>query len=225
MGDLAARDPVRFRPTLLVGQPGCGKSSILRAICDAVGLPAELMPLGGVHDAAAMGTSAQWASAREALPLQLIKRSKMATVAVIWDEIEKVGTSRTNGNIQDSLLAMLEPNQARRYRDLALEVEVDLSMVSHFATANSLEDVPGPLKDRFRIMRMPDPDWKHIGPLTRNIIGDLARERGLDDRWYPPLAEDEMELIKRAWPGGSIRQLTKIVRAVVDVREHQMGRA
>lgn len=225
MGDLSSRETIRFRPTLLVGPPGCGKSSVLRAISDTVGLPAELMPLGGVHDAAAMGTSAQWASARENAVLQLIKRSKMATVAFIWDEVEKVGTSKANGNILDALLALLEPDQARRYRDLALEVEVDLSMVTHFATANSLDDVPGPLKDRFRIIRMPDPGWQHLGSLTRNIINDLAKERGLDDRWYPPLAEDEMDLIRRAWPGGSIRQLTKIVRAVVDVRDAHMGRA
>src|SRR5690606_38992794 len=132
LGDLVTRDDVRFRPTLLVGKPGSGKSSLARAICDEMGLPCELFSMAGIHDAALMGTSAQWHSARETLPLQLIKRTKVASVAVIWDEAEKAGTGRHNGSPLDALLPMLEIDQARRYRDLALEVEVDLSFVSHF---------------------------------------------------------------------------------------------
>lgn len=225
LGDLAARDEVRFRPTLLVGKPGSGKSSLARAICDEIGLPVELFSLAGVHDAALMGTSAQWHSARETLPLQLIKRTKTASVAVIWDELEKADPGRHNGSAMEALLPMLEMDQARRYRDLALEVEVDLSWVSHFATANTLDGVPAPLRDRMRVLTMPEPTWHHIGALSRQIIRRLARERGIDERWFEPLAEDELELVRAAWPGGSIRQLTRIVTTILDGRSQIMGRA
>jgi len=224
LGDLSSRSHVQFRATLLVGSPGSGKSSLVRAICDAVSLPVELYSMAGVHDATLMGTSAQWHSARESTPLQLIKRVGLASVAVIWDEIEKIGESRHNGNALDALLPMLEPDQARRLRDLALEVEVDLSAVSHFATANSLEGIPEPLRDRMRIIQMPDPTWQHLGVLTRQILDRLAAERNLDVRWHEDLAEDELELIRQAWPGGSIRRLTTIVRALVDGRQRLMGR-
>ena len=224
LGDLSARTSVVFRPTLLVGSPGSGKSSLARAICDEVGLPVELVSLAAVHDAALMGTSAQWNSARESTPLQLIKRTAMASVAVIWDEIEKVGTRTDSGNAMDALLPMLEPDQARRYRDLALEIEVDLSAVSHFATANSLEGIPEPLRDRMRVLAMPDPGWQHLHTLTRQILDRLAKERGLDPRWFEALAEDELDLVRTAWPGGSIRQLTTIVRALIDGRGRLMGR-
>lgn len=224
LGDLAAREDVRFRPTLLVGEPGSGKSSLARAICETVSLPCELQSFAGVHDASMMGTSAQWSSARESVPLQLIKRAGKASVAVIWDEIEKVGTRRDNGSPLDALLPMLEPDQARRYRDLALEVEVDLSMVSHFATANSLDGVAAPVRDRMRVLTMPTPGWQHLSVLTKQIVDRVARERGIDPRWFQPLGEDEMDLIRSAWPGGSIRQLMRIVTSILDGRDKLLGK-
>lgn len=224
LSDLAVNENVRFRPTLLLGSPGSGKSSLARAICDQVGLPVELVSLAGATDSSAMGTSAQWSTVRESVPLQLVKRSRHASVAMIWDEIEKAGDNRHNGSALDALLPMLEVDQARRHRDLALEVEVDLSMVSHFATANSLEGLPQPVKDRFRVLTMPDPTWKDLGTLTKQIVTRIARERGVDARWFAPLAEDEMDLVRQAWPGGSLRKLTAIVKTIVDGRDRIIGR-
>ncbi|QYO75670.1 hypothetical protein [Devosia salina] len=158
------------------------------------------------------------------MPLQLIKRTGLASVAIIWDEIEKSGESRHNGNVLDAMLPMLEIDQARRYRDLALEVEVDLSAVTHFATANDLDRVPAPLRDRFRILTMPEPTWQHLGALTRQIVDRIARERGVDSRFFGDLAEDEIDLVKQVWPGGSIRQLTRIVTTIIDGRDQILAR-
>jgi ATP-dependent Lon protease len=222
--DLAPRDSAWFRPTLIVGKPGSGKSSFLRAIADQIGLPVELNSLAGSTDSSAMGTSAQWSTVRESVPLQLIKRSKKASVALIWDEVDKASSSRNNGSVIDALLPMLEPDQAGRYFDLALEVEVDLSAVTHFATANDLDSVPQPLRDRFRILTMPEPTWRHLGTLTRQIVDRTAKERGIDPRFFGGLAEDEMDLVRLAWPGGSVRQLTRIVTTIIDGRDQIMGR-
>lgn len=222
--DLASDDRLRFRPTVFVGEPGSGKSSLARAIAETVGLPTQVVPLAGLADGSIAGTSAQWSTARESVPLQLVKSSRIANPCVIWDEVEKAVDSQ-NGSATNALLPMLEPSTAGRIRDLALEVEVDLSMVSHFATANSLDGVPAPLRDRMRILAMPDPSWEHVGVLVRGILDDIAKERRLDRRWLDDLAEDELELLHQQWTGGSIRQLRRIVEVLIDGREMMWGRA
>ncbi|OAM76027.1 hypothetical protein A3840_13640 [Devosia elaeis] len=224
LGDLALREEVKFRPTLFVGPPGSGKSSLARAICDQIGLPNDLYNLAGMADSSLVGTSAQWSTARECVPLQVIKRAKSASVAVVWDEVEKASTGSQNGSPLDAMLPLLEADQAKRFRDLALEAEVNLSFVSHFATANSLDGIPAPLRDRMRILVMPEPTWAHLGVLSRQIVDRIARERGVDRRWFADLAEDEMDLVRQAWPGGSLRQLTRIITTLVDGRELIMGR-
>lgn len=225
LGDLSTSETIRFRPTCLVGEPGSGKTALCRAIAEMTGVPVETVPLGGVSDAAIMGTSSQWSSARPNVVLQLILRSGCANPVLVWDECEKVATSGHNGKALDALLPLLERTQSKSIRDPALEVECDLSMVSHFATANSLNGIPAPLRDRMRILHMPDPDWRHLGALTENIMLDLMVARGLDGRWTAPLAQDEIEIIRKAWPGGSLRKLVRIVETVVDGREMLWGRA
>lgn len=225
LSDLAASQAVRFRPTMIVGPPGSGKSSLVKKIADIVGLPCDLISLAGTSDSAMMGTSAQWSTARESMPLQLIKRSKVANPCMIWDEVEKASPERRNGSALDALLPMLERDQAKTYFDLALEVPVDLSMVSHFATANDIELVPVPLRDRMRILTMPEPEWQHAGTLVASIVEDIMFDRGLDFRWIDPFAADEMEVIKQFWNGGSVRQLQRIVERMIDGREKNWGNA
>lgn len=225
LGDLAAREHVRFRPTCLVGEPGSGKTALARAIAMQLSLPVEVYGMAGASDSSAMGTSAQWHSARPSVPLQLIQRSGYANGLVIWDEIEKASPDRRNGNAIEALLPLLEPSQARAVRDLSIEVEVDLSWISHFATANSLDGIPDPIRDRMRIIKMPDPGWQHIGDLAPQIIRDIARDRGVDERWYPPLAPDELDVIRKAWPGGSLRKLRAAIEATLGARDAFIGRA
>jgi hypothetical protein len=222
--DLAPSEFVRFRPTIFVGSPGAGKSALALAIAEACDVPSKLISLAGASDSAVGGTSAQWHSAREAPPLQLIREKRVANPLIIFDEVDKAGTSRHNGSALDAIGIVLERDQARRFHDPALEVDCDLSMVSFVLTANDITLVPDHIRDRCRIVRVPAPEWKHIAPLVERIIGDIAKERELNRRWFDPLAQDEMGLIQQSWQSGSLRQLRRIVETIVDGRDLIMGR-
>ncbi|QZO00593.1 AAA family ATPase [Chenggangzhangella methanolivorans] len=222
--DLTASELAWIRPTLLVGPAGAGKTSLARSIAEVIGLPVTTYAAGGIADASMMGTSAQWSTSRPSVPLDLIRSSGVANPLVVLDEVEKSQASH-NGSLVDALLAFLEPSTARRYRDLALEIEVDLSRVSWIATANKLDDVPRPLLDRFRIIRVEEPTWAHVGDLARGILDDIAAERDLDRRWLDELAQDELQVLRRAWNGGSIRRLRRALEVLVDGRDMAMRRA
>ena len=222
--DLAASDVVRFRPTLLIGSPGAGKSALALALATTVGVPSRLISLAGASDSAVGGTSAQWHSAREAPVLQLIRQAKVANPLIVFDEVDKAGTSSHNGNALDAIGIMLERDQAKSFVDPALEVPCDLSMVSFVLTANDISLVPAHVRDRCRIVRVPEPQWRHIAPIVQRIIADIAAERELRPEWFDPLAQDEMQLIKKTWQSGSLRQLRRVVETILDGRDLITGR-
>jgi len=225
IGRLTEGRPFHMRPLLLVGAPGEGKTTLAKLIAKAVGVPFETHNFAGAADSSIGGTSAQYSSVRENAFLQLIARTGVANPIVILDEIEKASQSRHNGSALDVILPLLERHTAERYRDPALEVDVDLSGVTVIATANSLETVPAPLRDRFTVIRMPSPEWRHVGALSRNILSRIAEERSLDRRWFHDLEGDELEVIRSVWQGGSMRRLEHAIRKIVDGRDKYMGRA
>lgn len=225
---MSIRGGTTFRlpqPILIVGAQGEGKSTLAKSIPKAFGVPYELVNLAGASDNSIGGTSAQYSSIRESVFLQLIGRERVANPVVILDEIEKASQSRHNGSPLDVILPLLEKHTARRYRDPALEIDVDLSGISVIATANSLDDIPVPLRDRFKIYKMPKPQWQHVGALSRGILDRIAEEHGLDPRWFPDIEPDELAVIRKAWRGGSIRRLERAVQIILAGRDQYMGRA
>ena len=222
--DVGTSEHVSFRPTLLVGRTGSGKSELMTAIANALGVPSEPVSLAGSADGSVMGTSAQWSTSGESVPLQAIRKNKIANPIVAWDEIDKAVSSH-NGYALDAMLPMLEYSTAKSIRDPALEVPVDISWVSHIATANELHKIPKTLLNRFRVIEIPWPKREHISGISRGLIEQIANRRRHDRRFYPPLTPDEIDMVARFWRGGSIRNLVPVVEAVIDSREIEMGRA
>lgn len=211
-------DVVKIRPTLLVGAPGTGKTSLLQAIAALLDTPHFVFPCASSGDNSFGGTPARWHSSQLSTPGETIRQHGVANPIVILDELEKAGRHYENGSLVDALLPMLEAHTASQYYETALDAPINLSHVSFVATANSLS-IPAPLRDRFDVVRMPDPGPQHIGPLAERIVDDIRRKRGLVDGMIPPIAPDESDLLSRAWKGGSLRQLARIVEALVDNRD------
>jgi ATP-dependent Lon protease len=142
----------------------------------------------------------------------------------VLDEIEKAGTSRHNGAVGDVLLGLFEPQSAIRWFDPYIQAAADLSHVVWVATANTLDGIQLPLRDRCRVLRFPDPRPEHLPTIAKHLLEAQLRERGFDPRWATPLTTLELEALAAAWPGGSIRALSRLVEGVTRAREDSIRR-
>jgi ATP-dependent Lon protease len=222
LADLVGRPTIRLRPLLLVGDPGGGKSRFARRLGELLGLSVWREDASRADGAVFAGTDRRWYSAEPCHPLLAVAQGNIANPLVLIDEIEKAGTRADYGRLWDCLLGFLEPETSVRYPDPALQTTLDLSQVSYIATANSLDPLPSPIRDRFRVVAFPKPAVADLDALLPAVMADLARERGVDRRWIVPLDGTELTVVARHWRGGSVRRLRRIVEAILrdrDIRE------
>jgi ATP-dependent Lon protease len=219
LADLVGRTTIRLRPLLLVGDPGGGKSRFARRLGELLRLTVWRTDASGSDGAVFGGTDRRWHSSEPCHPFLAIARGKTANPLVLLDELEKAGTRADYGRLWDCLLGFLEPESNCRYPDPALQTNLDLSQVSYVATANTLDALPSPLRDRFRVVTFPKPTAADLDALLPSVIADLATERGLDHRWVAPLTGHERDAVAAHWQGGSVRRLRRVVEGALLARE------
>jgi ATP-dependent Lon protease len=224
LADLIGRRTVRLRPLLMVGDAGGGKSRFARRLGEVLGVGVWRTDASRSDGAVFGGTDKRWYSAEPAHPFLAIAQAKHANPMVLIDEIEKAATRTDYGRFWDCLLGFLESETAARYPDPALQANIDVSQVSYVSTANALDPLPGPLRDRFRIVTFPKPDACDLDALLPAIIADLAGESGLDSRWVEPLAGFERDAVAMHWRGGSVRRLRRVVEIVLRARDKSAAR-
>jgi ATP-dependent Lon protease len=165
------------------------------------------------------GTDRRWYSAEPCHSFLAIAAGRIANPLVLFEEFEKTSTRSDYGRLWDCLLGFFEPETSARYLDPALQTNLDLSEISYVCTANSLDPLPGPIRDRMRVVTFPKPGADDLGALLPAVIADLARERGIDRNWVPPLDGFEHAAVARHWCGGSVRRLRRIVEAILRERD------
>jgi ATP-dependent Lon protease len=219
LADLVGRATIRLRPLLLVGDPGGGKSRFVRRLGETLGISVWRTDASRSDGSVFAGTDRRWYSAEPCHPFLAVAQGRIASPLVLLDELEKAGTRSDYGRLWDCLLGFLEPETNCRYPDPALQVTLDLSQVSYVATANTLDPLPGPIRDRFRIVAFPKPRGDDLSALLPAVIADLARERGVDQSWVTPLDGTEHSAVAQHWRGGSVRRLRRIVEAILRERD------
>lgn len=205
---------LHVRPTIVVGPPGCGKTTYLERFAQLASLSS--VRIDCTNSTAAFqvsGTDYSWSSSEPGRIIREMADTKIANPIVIVDEVDKSAHGSNGGSVAQALMPMIEPTTARKWFCPFNEMSVDLRRVSFLMTANDIEGIPAPLRDRCRVIVM--------RPATRAEIGTLMGRR------LEGVCEPEViyEAIKRVLEvGGSLRSANRLCDALMRVNSRVASR-
>jgi ATP-dependent Lon protease len=198
------------------GPPGVGKTSLGNSIAKALGRKYQRLSIGGIRDESVLrGHRKTYVGAYPGMIIQAIRRAGTNNPVILLDEIDKIGDKGFHGDPAAALLEILDPNQNSKFMDHYVNVPFDLSNVLFIATANSLETMSRPLKDRMEIITIEGYTAKEkLDIAEKYLLKKSLLENGLPDDSIVLSSPVISKIIKDYTKEAGVRELERKISSV-----------
>jgi ATP-dependent Lon protease len=205
--DITDERYIEFKPLLLTGVPGVGKTQFCSEVAASLNLNLNIIQCSSTTAGFVLsGGSAQWSGARPGKVHSILRDSKEANPFILLDEIDKM-----SGDIRydsyGSLYSLLEKNTAKKFVDELIDIPVDCSRINWIATANDLNSIPEPIRSRFSIIKIREPNRDEITNITLSIYANILK----DNRWGKRFSENLDENLMSLFANISPRQIKSVL--------------
>jgi len=200
-------------PTLIVGEPGIGKTFILQQLSEALKVESTFLNAGTLTGGFILnGLSSGWSSGQPGTVFNSLYENKYANPLFILDEIDKVPSTEVSP-VEPVFLSLLEKHSAKKFREEFWNFEIDASYINWLATANEKDLVSDPLLSRLAVFDIPFPTYKERQIFARQVFNKIVKDRRIEHLLKENVSDEVIQELAR--DEGSLRDIGRVLKMAI----------